>query len=500
MPSSRLCYFLTTLIPSSVFLSAGVAASLPSPCTSLSTVLPAQVFFPGTEGYNTSISSYRYVQTRLLPACIVKPRYAQNVSKIVEILGRHNSTRFAIRGGGHNVNPGFANIENGVTIDMRDMNTVDISRHGEVVEVGAGALWGHVYDVVEQRGLSILGGRVASVGVGGLTTGGGISYLSPKRGWVCDSVKNFEVVLSNSSIVNANATSESSLFAALKGGQNNFGIVTRFDLKTFPQGPIWGGTITLSNASDTALLRAFTMFKDPSSFDPHAHVIIIFMYDVAQQSFFSLNNMWHSKPNGSKKALQGLLNVGPQINNTIGVAYAGEYAKISVMPVPQNARSQWATTTFAISPTILFRVHKIWRSASIRLGQKFQKANLVSSYTIQSVPPPPPGSRPNSLGFSPYANPEKDLVNFLVLFQYEDPKATQELQDSILGIINEIDKIAEVEGIKQRFKYLNYAHWHQDILGSYGQASLQRMQKVAKKYDPVGMFQNQVVGGFKLAP
>jgi hypothetical protein len=70
---------------------------------------------------------------------------------------------------------------------------------------------------------------------------GGISFLSQKRGWATDNVRNFEIVLPNGTITNVNRVSNPDLYSALRGGGSNFGIVTRFDLETYPQGHVWGG-------------------------------------------------------------------------------------------------------------------------------------------------------------------------------------------------------------------------------------------------------------------
>lgn len=78
----------------------------------------------------------------------------------------------AIRGGGHTPWAGSANINRGVTIDMRQINTVSVKGDRTQAMVGAGALWGDVHGAMDRVGLSIVGGRAASVGVGGLLTGG----------------------------------------------------------------------------------------------------------------------------------------------------------------------------------------------------------------------------------------------------------------------------------------------------------------------------------------
>ncbi|KAK8024445.1 hypothetical protein PG993_012511, partial [Apiospora rasikravindrae] len=87
---------------------------------------------------------------------------------------------------------------------------------------------------LETHGVTVAGGRDADVGVGGFLLGGGISYFSGEMGLGCDTVVNYEVVLTNGTIVNANASDNSDLWRALKGGGSNFGIVTRYDMQTLP--------------------------------------------------------------------------------------------------------------------------------------------------------------------------------------------------------------------------------------------------------------------------
>jgi hypothetical protein len=134
---------------------------------------------------------------------------------------------------------------------------VELSEDESVVGLGSGLTWMSVYKELEQKGLMVTGGRVGSVGVGGFTLGGGISFLDNLYGWACDNVRNFEVrsrcifwlalltmlqvVLANGSIVNANVESHPDLYFALRGGGNNFGIVTRFDYETRRHGQMWGG-------------------------------------------------------------------------------------------------------------------------------------------------------------------------------------------------------------------------------------------------------------------
>jgi FAD/FMN-containing dehydrogenase len=149
-------------------------------CAELATVLSDQVFFPDAPAYGASISSYPFFQLRLHPNCIVRPKTAEDVSVALGLLTESNYTRFAVKGGGHNANAGFNNVQNGVTIDMQSMKAVEIARGNEVVRVQAGALSQDAYDATEKANLTVLAGRIGVVGVGGFLTGGMFLILAIK--------------------------------------------------------------------------------------------------------------------------------------------------------------------------------------------------------------------------------------------------------------------------------------------------------------------------------
>jgi FAD/FMN-containing dehydrogenase len=109
--------------------------------------------------------------------------------------------------------------------------------------VGPGARWGEVYREVEQFSRVVAGGCVGTVGVGGLTLGGGISSFSPRYSWTCDTVKDFEVVLANGTVTNADERENPDLLHTLRGGSNNFGVVTCIDFHIYEQGNLWGGNV-----------------------------------------------------------------------------------------------------------------------------------------------------------------------------------------------------------------------------------------------------------------
>ena len=147
-------------------------------CAALSLVLDKKVSYPASSAYVQSSSSYWSKQeASLVPSCIITPTDTRDVVTVVRMLGLLNRNgfvkyNFAIRGGGHTPWAGSANVNGGVTIDMRSISDVAVNEDKTVAFVGAGAIWGDVYQKMDSLGLAVVGARGSSIGVGGLLTGG----------------------------------------------------------------------------------------------------------------------------------------------------------------------------------------------------------------------------------------------------------------------------------------------------------------------------------------
>lgn len=147
-------------------------AAQPSVCGTLTYSLGNKVSYPNSSAYINSTQSYWSQQEQLIsPSCIVSPTSAQDVSAALKIIVS-SSASFAVRSGGHGAIGGIANVQDGVTIDLRGLDVIDSSKHGRTVDVGPGQTWGSVYSALEGLGVTVAGGRDGPVGVGGLTLGG----------------------------------------------------------------------------------------------------------------------------------------------------------------------------------------------------------------------------------------------------------------------------------------------------------------------------------------
>jgi FAD/FMN-containing dehydrogenase len=124
---------------------------------------------------------------------------------------------------------------------LSNLTTLSLASDNKTVSIGPAFRWGDVYKYLQQYNLSVAGGRLSPVGVPGLLLGGGINFYGNQVGFSADTVTKYEVVTAKGDIIYATSTANSDLFWALKGGSSNFGIVTRFTMKTFPSKKVWAG-------------------------------------------------------------------------------------------------------------------------------------------------------------------------------------------------------------------------------------------------------------------
>ena len=164
------------------------------------------------------------------PAAVVRCRKPADVAATIGF-ARRIHVQTAIRSGGHSV--AGRSSTNGIVIDTTPMRSVSVA--GEVATVGAGVRLGGLYDALAEHGLTIPAGCGPSVGIAGLTLGGGIGILGRKHGLTCDQLLRAQVVLADGGVVDCDQQHDQELFWALRGaGGGNFGVVTSLVFRTVP--------------------------------------------------------------------------------------------------------------------------------------------------------------------------------------------------------------------------------------------------------------------------
>jgi FAD/FMN-containing dehydrogenase len=222
-----------------------------TPYEDLAAALRGDLITPGDARYDEARAVYNAMIDKR-PAAIVRCRDATDVIACVRF-GRQHDLEIAVRGGGHNAG-GLGVWDDALVIDLSLLRSVTVDPENHQVRVDGGCTWGDVDHATVGFGMATPSGFLASTGVGGLTLGGGIGYLSRRFGLTVDNLLAADVVLADGTFVTASENSHSDLLWALRGGGGNFGVVTSFTFHCHDigeDGTIIGGPV-LYDLADTA--------------------------------------------------------------------------------------------------------------------------------------------------------------------------------------------------------------------------------------------------------
>ncbi len=184
-----------------------------------------------------------------------------DVADVIAAVGfaREHRLPLAVRGGGHS-GPGLCTCDDGLVVDLSPMRGVRVDLEKYTVRAEGGCVWGDVDHATHAFGLAVPSGFISSTGVGGLTLGGGIGYLTRRYGLTIDNLLNADVVLADGSFVRASDDENTDLFWAIRGGGGNFGIVTSFLFRGNFVGTVYGGPIFWPLEHSALVLRKWSDF------------------------------------------------------------------------------------------------------------------------------------------------------------------------------------------------------------------------------------------------
>ncbi|MCM4155338.1 FAD-binding oxidoreductase [Gramella sp. AN32] len=206
--------------------------------TQLKTSIDGTIILPEDDNYNEARSIYN-AMIDIKPAIIVKCKDVVDVVDTVNF-ARKNKIEVSIRSGGHN-GAGLALIDDGLVIDLSDMKGLNIDPTTKIAIIEPGNTLSEVDAATYEHGLALPSGIIGTTGMGGITLGGGIGYLSRKAGLTIDNLLECKVVLANGDLVTANKDTNADLFWALRGGGGNFGIVVSFKFELIEVKDVYAG-------------------------------------------------------------------------------------------------------------------------------------------------------------------------------------------------------------------------------------------------------------------
>lgn len=306
-------------------------------------------------------------------------------------------------------------------------------------------------------------------------------------------MRNFELVTASGAILDVNCKSYPDLFWALRGGGSNFGIVTRFDYETFPQGDLYGGNILYSDDNRDAVLSAFVEFAkngDPKSASWLA---------AANHKGKRLLNVLalHTDPTDDFKLLKDYA-ATPSLHNAHKVrSVADILEEIDAVQARDHRECYW-THTFKVDADFISWLVEYFFT-------EFGKHSGTYESALETVLLLQPYSK-GAISFM-----KRDGGNCLPLTEEEAPYLNvmfptawkhEKDDDLVLGLVRKMSNDMAEEGRRRGlfvdYLYMNYAAIYQDVLKGYGKENYARLKRVATKYDPDAVFQTLTPGYFKL--
>jgi FAD/FMN-containing dehydrogenase len=209
---------------------------------------------PGDGGYDEARKVWNGMIDRR-PALIARCAGVADVIAAVRF-ARTRELLVSVRGGGHNIT-GNAVCEGGLMIDLSPMKSVRVDPVKRTARAEAGLTWGEYNRETQAFGLASTGGVVSTTGIAGLTLGGGLGWLMGKHGLSCDNLLSADLVTADGQFLTASADQHPDLFWGLRGGGGNFGIVTSFEYRLHPVGPVLAGMVLHPMAKAKGVLRFY---------------------------------------------------------------------------------------------------------------------------------------------------------------------------------------------------------------------------------------------------
>ncbi|KAH7310269.1 hypothetical protein BKA65DRAFT_601182 [Rhexocercosporidium sp. MPI-PUGE-AT-0058] len=485
-------------------------------CTALSTTLGSKVH------HNTSLPStlfsayYTLMQRSAIPLCIIHPTSSQDVSESIKIISQHSCT-FAIKSGGHAMFAGGSTAEAGIVLDLHLLNGLQLSQDRETAHVGTGNRWATVYEFLGPWNVTVVGGRVGDVGVGGFLLGGGISFISRRYGWGCDNVRNYEIVLANGTIANISYTSNPDLYFALRGGGKNFGVVTRFDLETHPLLPPMltprftyvletisgflvkvgcklGYCIDLDTFAE-GIARLPVDSEDDHDAMGYGIISILPPTNIYAVGTHTIHTDGQStSPSFTKlaTALQKTKTLHSTTRMDDRHGFMQELEKYN----PVGVRMSYNTATFKVDARFLKELARIYVE---EIEQVRHVKGLEAGVTTQTL------ARDEIRQFgrnggNAFGIREEDgpLTILLTAFGWADEKDNELIVRTAQNVIDRAVILGKEMGVHHPFIYQNYAAKSQDVFAGYSVENQERLRRVQREVDPEGVFSRLQPGYFTL--
>lgn len=303
----------------------------------------------------------------------------------------------------------------------------------------------------------------------------------------------FQVVLANGEIVNANPDTLPDLYWALRGGGNNFGIVTRFDLKTFEQGLMWGGSRLYSMQYNESIIDAYVNFGRNSPDDPRAALILSIAY--AQGLFLANGDIEYADPTPDPPIFNDFKKI-PTIMDSMAIRSLSNITDEFQSVNPSGLRETYWTATYKLDKTLASYIANTFVAEidPVKEAEGIIPATVMQIITTDTLTHMEKNGG-NPLGLSASDGP---LILLNVAIMWTDPADDDAVLQAASNIVSKTVAKAEEMGLASEYIYMNYASQFQDVVPSYGRRNHALLRHISRKYDPEQVFQRLQPGYFKV--
>ncbi|WP_129784423.1 FAD-binding oxidoreductase [Promicromonospora panici] len=438
----------------------------------LAAALGDRLLTPGDAGFAEAATVFVGGPERT-PAAVARVR---NTDEVVAALAvaRETGLPLAVRSGGHH-QARHGIVDGGLVLDLRLMDRVEIDEAAGVGHAQGGVLAGAYTAAAGAHGLATGFGDTGTVGVGGITLGGGIGFLSRHDGLTVDNLLGAEVALADGRVVQANADENPDLYWALRGGGGNFGVVTRLDLRLRELGTITGGMMIWEPTPTalTTVLRAFA--EGPDEFGGMVNVMLAPPAPMIPAEL-------HGKPivmallvhSGTAAeaddVLAPLRALGPVLDGVQAMPYPAMFEGAGGPPPGAMGDTR---TGFIGEGT--WSPDETWAAAAI---DAVSGAGGPAALNIRAM-----GGAIGRVDPAATAFAHRDPAFMIVVFR--GALAVEELPAASEWVAS----TAEALGVSER-GYVNFmgAATEQDVRNAYPEATLARLREVKRTYDPANLF------------
>ncbi|KAL9039244.1 MAG: hypothetical protein Q9180_002644 [Flavoplaca navasiana] len=431
------------------------------------------------------------------PTCIFLPNSTADVSAAVALYSQHGCT-FSIKGRGHSTGPGAANVDDGVLMNMRNMDDITLNQNQSNVVVGPGNSLGDVYRALDPYNVSVVIGRYDSVGFG-LMVAAGLSFFNNRDGLAIDNVESYEVVIANGTVLHTSLSSHPDLHWALKGGNNNFGVVTHYTLRAFKNpGGVYGGLVTYPESSLDRLNDVIYDYHTKGAVDDVlTHVLPEYGYNGTSNETTNFSPVvYNALVNSLPPSLSGWIDT-PHTNSTLRLTKYADLVEEFNAGYPDGLVQEQRVFTVYADRQFFADVWSLFR----QWMQKYR--HIEGFYGLHCNMPITPhaiaqgyANGGNALGLESSENRTLSVLYFGITFNnLEDRDRVLPAHDIF---VNSMRALAAERGLLNRYIMLPYAGFDQPVFEGYGDANVARLQRIRAMYDPSFVFQRLVTGGHKV--